>query len=243
MAYLDYISDSDLTKEVKYILDKSIAKNKSAIQNFNKNVIDPFGALFEAPQFGSHDDWKTSEVARQIQKTLQNHIGVFHQKILGSVDGWEDLGTGGVVDLVCEDKKIIAEVKNKFSTVTGGKLADQYHSLSGLISPKHSRFKGYTAYFVNIIPKKPIRSDMPFTPSDKETGMKCPVNQDIRVVDGATFYELVTGKHNALELLHSVLPRVIESLYTDVYENINFSFDDEADFLAYFDLAYKEIQE
>lgn len=240
MTLLNYISDEALRREVKYVLDKAIAKNTSALKDFNKNVIDPFGAIFESPNFNSHDDWKNAEIARQAQKTIQNHVGVFHQKILGEVEGWEDLGTGGVVDLVCKDKRIIAEVKNKFSTVTGGKLADQYHSLNGLISPKHSKFKDFTAYFVNIIPKKPIRLNEPFTPSDKETGEKCPLNEKIRIIDGASFYELVTGEPNALEMLHNTLPVVIEDTYHKEYGQQNFEIPNKDEFLSYFQLAYKK---
>lgn len=243
MAHLSYISDKALRREVKYVLDKALAKNKSATKDFNKNVIDPFGSLFEAPNFTSHEEWKNSETARQAQKTIQNHVGLFHQKILGEVIGWQDLGTGGVVDLLCEERKIIAEVKNKFSTVTFGKLAEQYHSLNGLISPKHSRFKEYTAYFVNVIPKKPIRSNEPFTPSDKETGKKCPTNEKIRIIDGASFYELTTGIENALEQLHSALPLVIEDIYKTEYKKGSFKIPNPEDFLKYFNLAYLNTEE
>jgi len=240
MAYLEYISDELLIAEVKYILDKAVTKRKAAEKEFNKNVIDPFGSLFESPVFESHEEWKNSEMTRQCQKTIQNHVGTFHQKILGHVHGWEDLGTGGVVDLVCEDKKVIAEVKNKFSTVTGGKLAEQYHSLEGLVTPKHSRFKGYCAYFVNIIPKKPERTDQPFTPSDKETGKLCSTNEDIRIIDGASFYELVTGRKDALKELHAVLPDVIEHIYRNNYNINDFNISDKDDFISYFDLAYNK---
>ncbi len=240
MAFLSYISDEVLRREVKYVLDKRVAKNSLALEDFNKNVIDPFGAIFESPNFSSHEEWKNSEMARQSQKTMQNHVGVFHQKILGEIKGWKDLGTGGVVDLICPEKRIIAEVKNKFSTVTGGKLAEQYHSLNGLISPKHSKFKDFTAYFVNIIPKKPIKINEPFMPSDKETGKKCPLNERIRTIDGASFYELVTGEPDALEALHSALPIVIEDIYQNDYAKKGFKIPNKGEFLTYFQLAYKK---
>lgn len=238
MSYLEFVSDELLVKEVKYILDKAIKKRNDAEKEFNKNVIDPFGSLFESPVFESHDEWRESEMTRQCQKTIQNHVGTFHQKILGHVNGWQDLGTGGVVDLVCENKKIIAEIKNKYSTVTGGKLAEQYHSLSGLILPKHSKLKGYKAYFVNIIPRKAEKSDVTFTPSDKETGQLCPENQDIRIIDGASFYELVTGRKNALKELHSILPEIIELVYHEYYDNHEFFIKNKSDYMKYFTLAY-----
>lgn len=119
------------------------------------------------------------------------------------------MGIGNVIDLVSEDKKIVAEIKNKYNTVSGGNLSGVYNALDDLVSPKSSIYKGYTAYFVTIIPKKAIRYDKPFSPSDKGKGQKCPSNDKIREIDGASFYDLVTGCDNALESLFDVLPDVI----------------------------------
>lgn len=240
MPLLEFISDEDLIHEVRVIVRKTLQKKSKAEKDFNKNVVDPFCSLFEAPTFSDHDAWKSSELMRQTQKTIQNHVGTFHQKILGYVDKWEDLGTGAVVDLVNEESKIIAEVKNKYSTVTGGDLAGKYYDLDNLVSPKHSKFKGYTSYFVNIIPKKPQRYNNPFTPSDKAKGETCTKNELIRLIDGASFYELVTGREDALKELHDVLPTVIESVYKDETNDPDFSFKDATTYAKYFTLAYGE---
>jgi len=241
MSYLTYISDEELTCIVKGVLDVAIERKKKAKAKFNKNVIDPFGSLFESAAFDvDHTTWKESEMIRQCQKTLQNHIGDLHQKILGHVVGWGDLGTGSVVDLINKDKQIIAEVKNKYSTVTGGKLADQYYSLERLVMPKASSYKGYTAYFVNIIPKKPELYDKAFEPSDKDKGSKCPKNEQIRIIDGNSFYALVTEQKNALEELYKVLPKVIEDIFENSYGKKGFKVKDKSKFAEYFDLAYKK---
>lgn len=238
MALLEYISDEDLFNEVETLLTKAKKKKDAAEKTFNSNVIDPFGALFEAPGFSSHEEWRNSELARQRQKTIQNHVGTFHQKILGHVDGWQDMGIGGIVDLLNEERKIIAEVKNKYSTVTGGDLADKYKGLDELVSPKYSRFKDYCAYFVNIIPRKPVRSDIPFTPSNKGSGTLCPSNPNIRIIDGASFYELVTGRPDALQELYSALPHAIEYVLNERLGQKGFYIPDKESFIKYFGLAY-----
>lgn len=240
MSYLSYINDAELIKIVKLVLDKGIERKKEAEKKFTKNVIDPFGSLFEAAAFDvDHNTWKSSETIRQCQKTLQNHIGDLHQKILGKVNGWSDLGTGSVVDLECVGNKIIAEVKNKYNTVTGGKLADQYYSLERLVMPKASKYRNYTAYFVNIIPRKPTRFDDIFVPSDKDKGAKCPENKQIRITDGASFYTLVTGEEDALSNLYIALPSVIEDIFANHYGIQNFQIPDKVEFSKYFDLAFK----
>lgn len=240
MSYLKYIDDEQFKTIVKDVLEIGRTRKKDVVKKFNKNVIDPFATLFDSAVSGvDHKTWKNTEMVRQCQKTLTNHIGNLHQKILGCVAGWQDLGVGGVVDLVNHDKKVIAEVKNKYNTVTGGKLAEQYYSLERLITPKTSLYKGYRSYFVNIIPKKPLRYDVPFTPSDKEKGIKCHANKDIRIIDGASFYALVTGRINALDELYDALVVIIENIYRTDYGEANFMIPDKTEFKKYFKKAYK----
>ncbi|MEK6783814.1 MAG: Eco47II family restriction endonuclease [Bacteroidota bacterium] len=210
MARLSWITDKELEHAVNHLLLTASEAKLNTEKEFGKNVIDPFSALFEIAGFEiDYNTWIKSETTRQAQKTLQNHIGNFHQFVLGSVDGWVNMETGSVIDLVSKEKKIVAEIKNKYNTVSGGKLADLYNSLEGLVMPKASIYKGYSAYYVAIIPKKPSRYDREFTPSEKEKGEKCVANEKIRETDGASFYSLVTGSKTALEDLFQVLPDAI----------------------------------
>jgi hypothetical protein len=210
MARLKWIDDANLKAEVTLLLSVAKEAKNTAVTEFGKNVIDPFSAIFEMSGFEiDYETWFKSETTRQAQKTLQNHIGDFHQNILGYSKGWVNMKVGNVIDLVSNEKKIIAEVKNKYNTISGGKLSDLYYSLDNLVSPKNSIYKSFTAYYVAIIPKTPERYNKPFTPSDKEKGEKCPVNENIREIDGASFYSLVSGNENALEELFSVLPDII----------------------------------
>ena len=235
MPFLSWISDSDLKNEVMQLLLIAKSAKKAAVKNFGKNVIDPFAALFEMSGFEiEYDTWIKSETTRQAQKTLQNHIGDFHQNILGYSEGWTNMKVGNVIDLVSEINKMIAEVKNKYNTISGGKLSDLYYSLDKLISPKSSIYRGYTAYYVAVIPKNGVRFNKPFTPSDKDKGAKCPQNENIREIDGASFYSLVTGSESALEDLFDVLPVVIKGCTDGKYQ-----IKDTQKLKEFFNLAYK----
>lgn len=239
MAILNFISDDALENEVFLVLDIAIRAKLAADKNFEKNVIDPFASLFEIAGFGiTHDKWIENEKARQYQKTLQNHVGNFHQKILGHVTGWHDLGIGSEVDLMCPEKKIIAEIKNKYSTVSGGKLKDVYQDLKSLVTPKSSQYKDYTAYFVTIIPRSPGRFDKAFTPSDRSTGGKCEENSLIRTIDGANFYSLVTGEDDALEALFNALPAVITKILQSRFKKSGLSPTDTKLIAQHFNAAF-----
>ena len=162
MSYLSFIKDEEFLSIVQDILKKGIEAKLKIDRGFNRNVIDPFAILFEMASFGlNQNEWVISEKKRQAQKSLSNHIGLFHQNILGAVSGWENLKVGKIIDVVNPSKKIIAEIKNKHNTIKGSNKADLYYDLEKLVMPKSSEYKGYTAYYVEIIPKKPDRMNIP----------------------------------------------------------------------------------
>lgn len=207
---LPFISNKDLYAQVGRVIDlakETLTKNE---KQFYKNSVDPFSALFDALwQNISLTVWLKQEKARQNQKTLQNALGDFHQEILGSFNGWESLGKGNVFDIKNESKKIIAEVKNKHNTTKGNHKVAIYDDLKGQLK---ERFKDYTAYYVEVIPKNKKIYNEPFTPSDNRTHKRRPKNKKIRVIDGKSFYALATGDPNALKKLYDVLPRVISDI-------------------------------
>lgn len=173
-----------------------------------RNIVDPFSAIFESLCNDiSLREWIEREKTRQVQKTLQNAVGLFHQKILGSIYPWENLGTGNVVDLVNNESKIIAEIKNKFNTTKGNHKIAIYDDLDTLIKNKYI---GYTAYYVAILTKK--RIDRPFTPSDNRTKTHRQINENIREIDGASFYKLVTGDNDGLYRIYRNLPLVLSEI-------------------------------
>ena len=115
MPWLSWIKDADLQNEVGKLLLIAKDAQKTAVNEFGKNVIDPFAAIFEMSGFDlNYDAWQKRETTRQAQKTLQNHIGDFHQNILGYSKDWTNKGVGNIIDLLSIENKSIAEIKNKY---------------------------------------------------------------------------------------------------------------------------------
>ena len=175
------------------------------------------------------EEWMEQEKSRQIQKTLQNSLGEFHQGILGAADGWENLGTGHVFDILNKQKKIIAEIKNKYNTTKGNHKIAIYDDL---VAQLNSQYKGFMSYYVEIIPAKKGAYNKPFTPSDNKTKKRRPINKSIRVIDGKSFYALATGDENALRKVYEVLPRVISDILGGEKDK------QEKSFMELFDRAY-----
>lgn len=226
--FLEFISNEDLERHTREVIDKSQRAAESAAKDLHKNVIDPFSALFDSARQGiTVDQWIEQEKARQVQKTLQNALGAFHQKIIGSIDGWHDTGAGGSFDVENKEKKIIAEIKNKHNTMNASSSADVYQKLASHLRFSH---KDHTAYLVDIVPKTPKPYDKEWSPNQGITLLR----EDIRRIDGRSFYALATGRENALNELYNALPLVIEQILGAKARKV----DNTKEFAALFERAY-----
>jgi hypothetical protein len=181
-----------------------------------RNTLDCFSASLDALMQGiSMDDWLKQEKERQVQKTKQNAIGSLHEDIMGSIDGVDALPVGNLVDIVCHDKKIVAEVKNKHNTTKGNHKVQIYRDLVQKIAEVGG---GYTAYYVEVLPKGAKSYDVPFTPSDNQAKKKLPERADIRVIDGKSFYAKLTGNNNSLKELYENLPSIVSEVIKEKFD-------------------------
>lgn len=218
---LDFFSDSFLEDEVAKLISK-ISKSRKK-HNPYKNVIDPFGAVFEAALNNTAlEEWFPAEVTRQMNKTLSNAIGDFHQNLLGGLPGWSNLGaSGGIVDLVHEgnfgalQKPAIAEVKNKFNTLNAG---GKEHIYDGFQDAMRWSYQGHVCYLIEIIPKKQ-KPDSPWRVANRG------LNENIRLISAVEVYALSTGDSKAFKKLFSALNMILSRHY-------NYDLTPEADSLA-----------
>ncbi len=211
---LAFITDEQLEEFAKSLLQKAqVAANRDE-KHIYTNVIDPFSASFDAVRQGvTLVRWLEQEKSRQIQKTLQNYVGDFHQSVIGVIPGWENLKVGSSIDLRCRDKKIIVEIKNKHNTMNSSSALAIYDKLQRHLDYDES-YQGFTAYCVVVIPKKPRPQNVMFHPSERSTPR--PERENIRLIDGKSFYELATGDPDALQKLYIRLVIVLSRI-----KNIN----------------------
>ncbi len=234
MSYLSWISDEKLTEACNNLILSVRQGQINAEKKFSRNVCDPFGVAFSMALFDlSAEEWKNNEINRQLDKALSNAIGLFHQQILGNINGWFDLQTSNQVDLLNQKQKIIADIKNKHNTLNADGLVTLYRKLSEMVNSKTSFFRGYTAYYVMIVPKSPEGVNNMFFPSDPSTGEHCKQDSKIRMIDGKRFYDLASGKEGALEELFIILPVVLNKLCQKTLNRKSIAFINEI-----FDKAY-----
>lgn len=202
-----YVSNEFLVSEVTSILGSITSALETIDETLYSNVVDPFSALFDAAaQNITFDEWMAQERSRQLQKTFQNSIGYLHEHIIGNMAGWQNPAGSGY-DLENVDRRIIAELKNKHNTMNSSSAEAVYTKMVEFLTTTK---RGYTGYVVTIIPKSGARFNRTYNPSVR--GISLPAREDLRLVDGATFYEIATGDRNALQKLYRALPIVIQGV-------------------------------
>ncbi|MCK8136339.1 Eco47II family restriction endonuclease [Pseudoalteromonas sp. 2CM28B] len=180
-----------------------------------RNTLDCFSSSIDSVVQGiSLDEWMLQEKERQVQKTKQNAIGTLHEEVMGAIPGVDNLAVGNLIDIVSDKHRIVAEVKNKHNTTKGNHRVAVYHDLAQALD----KYPGFTGYYVEILPKGQKQYNKPFTPSDNKAKKKLPKREDIRVIDGKSFYELLTGVEGALSELYSELPILVAEILNEKYE-------------------------
>lgn len=93
------------------------AKNNITKKNFYSNKVDTIKLTFDA-KFNGIDEESLiqAEILRQIDKSINNSIGTFHEQILGGIKGFEVRKLSGF-DIKAKDDTLFADIKNKHNTM------------------------------------------------------------------------------------------------------------------------------
>lgn len=206
--------DRDELKEAIRGSIKRIYEAQTSELDLYRNTLDCFSASIDAVVQGiSLDDWMKQEKERQIQKTKQNAVGSLHEEILGSIAWVSNLPVGQLIDIVSHEKNVLAEIKNKHNTTKGNHKVAIYDDLAQAID----QHPGYIGYYVEILPKGQKAYNTPFTPSDNKTKQRRASREDIRQIDGRTFYALLTGEPDAIDELYRELPKMTAEIISEEF--------------------------
>lgn len=116
--YVNFISDEHFISCVSNLHTAYLkAKNNITKKNFYKNKVDTIKLTFDA-KFNDIDeeDLIKAEILRQIDKSINNSIGTFHEQILGGIKGFE-IGKLSGFDIKAADDSLFADIKNKHNTM------------------------------------------------------------------------------------------------------------------------------
>ncbi len=219
---LDFISEEDFINHVKDTIDKYGEKLESFdLERFNKNLIDPVKLIFDKTVYQtSWEEIIGNEIFRQRDKSNNNNIGYFHQRIFKYMKNCHvpDNGTEGGWDVIFHVPSGIAlpegdivhtiyvEMKNKHNTMNSSAAGKTYIKMQSQLLDDDD----CACFLVEAIAMK-SQNEVWATKVDGKNVS----HRRIRRVSLDQFYALVTGEEDAFYKMCMVLPDVIKKVVDD----------------------------
>ena len=229
---LSFISEKDFTNHVKDTIDKYGEKLESFdIVRFNKNIVDPIKMIFDKTVYQtSWDEIVGNEIFRQRDKSNNNDIGYFHQRIFQYINNCHvpDNGTEGGWDVIFQVPEgitlpegdvvhtVYVEMKNKHNTMNSAAAGKTYIKMQSQLLDDDD----CACFLVEAIAKKSQNIKWSTTVDGKSVSHK-----KIRRVSLDQFYALVTGQEDAFYKMCMVLPKVIENVVNEGGEDVKVPHD------------------
>jgi hypothetical protein len=200
--YVDFVSDDHLMHCIKGLhLAYLKAKKNLSKRNFYSNKVDTIKMTFDA-KFNVVDEENLvqSEILRQIDKSINNSIGTFHEQVLGGIRGFEAGNLSGY-DIKAKNDSLFADIKNKHNTMNSSASEALFQKLARFADD----YKNAKCYWVQILAKSSFCELWKGDINGKEY-------QHSRVykISGDRFYALLSGQDNALLSLYQALPFAIK---------------------------------
>lgn len=200
--YVDFITDEHLLTCIANLHKAYVkAKNNVTKKNFYTNKIDTFKLTFDATFNGIDEETLIkAEILRQIDKSINNSIGTFHEQILGGIDGFE-IGVLSGFDIKAKDNTLFADIKNKHNTMNSSSAESLFQKLK-VFADTH---KKANCYWVQILAKGSFNELWKGEINGKEYS-----HSRVYKISGDKFYALLSGKQDALLQLYKALPKAIK---------------------------------
>ena len=219
---LDFISKEDFTKHVaNTIAEYGQNLDSYDIKKFNSNIIDPIKMIFDKSVYrASWEELVSNEIFRQRDKSNNNSIGYFHQRIFQYISNCHvpDNGKEGGWDVVYRNEAgielpngdrvhtIYVEMKNKHNTMNSASSGKTYIKMQNQLLKDDD----CACFLVEAIAKQSQNIKWETTVDGNKVS-----HRRIRRVSLDRFYELVTGEADAFYQICMVLPETIDAVIAD----------------------------
>ncbi|MFN0116935.1 MAG: Eco47II family restriction endonuclease [Elusimicrobiota bacterium] len=199
--YVDFVSDEHLFSCISSLHKAYLkAKNNVTKKSFYDNKVDTIKLTFDA-EFNAIDEERLvqSEILRQIDKSINNSIGTFHEQILGGIEGFE-VGKLSGFDIKAKDETLFADIKNKHNTMNSSSAESLFQKLAYYANT----YKKAKCYWVQILAKGSFNELWSGEINGKEYS-----HSRVYKISGDQFYALLSKQEDALLRLYKVLPIAI----------------------------------
>ena len=224
---LTFISQKDLTDHVRATIEKYGDKLESFdLERFNKNIVDPIKLIFDKTVYRtSWEETIGNEIFRQRDKSNNNDIGYFHQRIFNYIDKCHvpENGTEGGWDVIYKNPNgiclpdgsvvhtVYVEMKNKHNTMNSASAGKTFIKMQNQLLKDDD----CACFLVEAIAKTSQNIKWETTVDGIKVSHKL-----IRRVSMDQFYSLVTGQADAFYNLCMTLPAVIQAVVEEADDQL-----------------------
>ena len=221
--HLGFIKEEDFVQHVTATIEKYGEKLESFnIKRFNSNIIDPIKMIFDKTVYQtSWEEMIGNEIFRQRDKSNNNDIGYFHQRIFQFIDNCHvpENGAEGGWDVIYKDENgitlpdgdivhtVYVEMKNKHNTMNSASAGKTYIKMQSQLLDDDD----CACFLVEAIAQRSQNIKWETTVDKVKVGHKL-----IRRVSIDKFYSLVTGEEDAFYQMCMVLPEVIQKTVSNL---------------------------
>src|SRR3989339_268847 len=187
--YVKFISDEHLLYCIANLYKAYLkAKNNITKKNFYTNKVDTIKLTFDS-KFNNIDEESLiqAEILRQIDKSINNSIGTFHEQILGGIKGFE-VGILSGFDIKAKDDTLFADIKNKHNTMNSSSAEALFQKLARYADT----YKKAKCYWVQILAKGSFNELWKGEINGKEYS-----HSRVFKISGDQFYALLSGQSDA----------------------------------------------
>jgi hypothetical protein len=208
--YVKFITDEHLLTCIGNLHNAYLkAKNNITKKNFYSNKIDTIKLTFDS-KFNDIDEEKLiqSEILRQIDKSINNSIGTFHEQILGGIKGFEAGNLSGY-DIKATENTLFADIKNKHNTMNSSAAEALFQKLKRYADD----YKQAKCYWVQILAKGSFCELWSGDINGKEYS-----HSRVYKISGDQFYSLLSGQQDAMYQLYKALPIALKHYLKSVQD-------------------------
>lgn len=202
--YVDFITDEHFLECIQNLHNSYLrAKADISKKKFYNNKIDTIKLTFDS-KFNqiNEESLIEIEILRQIDKSINNSIGTFHEQVLGGIEGYE-IGNLSGFDIKAQDDTLFADIKNKHNTMNSSAAESLFQKLARYADT----YKQANCYWVQILAKASFNENWVGDINGKEYS-----HSRVFKISGDQFYALLSGQDDAFAQMYKALPKAIDDL-------------------------------
>ena len=210
------LNEQGLDELIQKFMGDSKAEEDRVRDAISTKTLDPMLFALEMAREGG-DNWIDGQMRYALRKSREMSLGDLKENLFGLLPDWEVMEREeSKPDLVCENKRIIVELKSRSDTVKGENLKDIYDKLLRNVTGQWRGYTGIFGFYLNKT-RKSMAAPLRFTPPDNATGQQRPSDERVLQTDGVLLWAIAADPAQGIQPPYAK-PNALYQVYEEVID-------------------------